>query len=156
MSGGRWGALDAARGLAVLAMVGFHLTWDLGHFGYIDPSIPWSAPVKATGHVIAFSFLFIAGLSLVLAHRAGFRRDGFLRRLGLVAGAAAAVSLGTFAVFPSAWVFFGILHCIAAASLVCVPFLFRPFWMAAAAGAAFFVAPHFLASPVFKDRKSVV
>jgi len=146
---GRLRALDAARGLAVLAMVAFHSTWDLGHFGYIDASIPWSAPFKAFGHTIAFSFLFIAGFSLVLAHRARIDWRAFWRRFAIVAGAAALVSLGTWLVFPSAFVFFGILHVIAAASLISLAFLFAPWPVSLLTGAAFFAAPHFLASPAF-------
>jgi uncharacterized membrane protein len=149
MRAGRWDALDAARGLAVLAMVAFHLTWDLGHFGYIAASIPWSAPVKGFGHAIAFSFLFIAGVSLTLAHREGVHWRAFWRRLAIVAGAAGMVSLGTYIVFPNAFVFFGILHCIAAASLLSVGFLFLPPPAAVVAGALFIAAPHFLASPFF-------
>ncbi|MEK8091355.1 heparan-alpha-glucosaminide N-acetyltransferase [Methylocystis sp. IM3] len=147
----RWGALDAARGLAVVAMVAFHLIWDLAHFGYIERTIPWSAPVKAFGHSIAFAFLFIAGVSLVLAHRKGIRWGSFWRRFGIVAGAAALVSVGTWIVFPSAFVFFGILHCIAAASLLSAPFLLLPWPAALAAGALFLAAPHVAASPVFNS-----
>jgi len=150
-SGGRLGVLDAARGLAVLAMVAFHATWDLGHFGYIDASIPWSAPFKAFGHAIAFSFLFIAGFALVLAHCERIRWRAFWRRFAIVAGAAGLVSLGTYLVFPAAFVFFGILHVIAAASLISLAFLFAPWPVSLAAGAAFFAAPHFLASPVFNS-----
>lgn len=145
----RLGALDAARGLAVVAMVVFHLIWDLAHFGYIAASIPWSAPVKVFGHAIAFSFLFIAGASLVLAHGEKMRWPAFWRRFAIVAGAAALVSAGTYIVFPGAFVFFGILHCIAAASLVAIPFLFAPWPAALVAGALFFAAPDYLASPVF-------
>lgn len=146
---GRWRGLDAARGLAVVAMVVFHLIWDLAHFGYIDHAIPWSAPVKAFGHTIAFAFLFIAGVSLVLAHRDHMHWRAFWRRFGIVAGAAALVSLGTWLVFPSAFVFFGILHCIAAASLLSAVFLRAPWPVTLAAGALAFAAPHVLASPLF-------
>jgi uncharacterized membrane protein len=149
MSAARWAALDAARGLAVVAMVLFHLIWDLGHFGYIAAAIPWSAPVKAFGHSIAFTFLFVAGVSLVLAHRGGLRWPAFWRRFAIVAGAAALVSVGTYLVFPSSFVFFGILHCIAAASLLAIPFLRAPWPAALAAGAFFFAAPHFLAASAF-------
>jgi uncharacterized membrane protein len=148
----RWRALDAARGLSVVAMVAFHLIWDLAHFGYIARSIPWSAPVTAFGHSIAFAFLFIAGVSLVLAHRDHIDWRAFWRRFGVIAGAAALVSLGTWLVFPAAFVFFGILHCIAAASLLAIPFLLAPWPAAVAAGVFFFAAPHFLAAPIFNSN----
>ena len=149
MSQSRWWALDAARGLAVLAMVVFHVIWDLAHFGYAPANLPWSAPVKIFGHSIAFAFLFIAGVALVLANREQMRWPAFWRRFALIAAAAALVTAGTYALFPTSFVFFGILHCIAAASLIAVPFLFAP-WPAAFAGGAFFLlGGEFFASSAF-------
>lgn len=145
----RWPALDVARGLAVAAMIVFHLIWDLGHFGYIAPTIPWSAPIRIFGHAIAFSFLLIAGVSLSLAHRDHMRWPAFWRRLALVFGAAALVSAGTYIVFPTAYVFFGILHCIGAASLIAAPFLFAPWGATLIAGALILAAPEFVSSPTF-------
>lgn len=134
MSGMRLPGLDVARGGAVLAMFAFHFTWDLGHFGYIDPNFAYGQEMKAFGHAIAVDFLFIAGVSLALAHGDGIRWRAFWSRLALITGAAALVSAGTYLFFPKTWVFFGILHCIGAASLVSLPFL-RLAWPAALAGA---------------------
>jgi uncharacterized membrane protein len=146
---GRVVLLDVARGFAVVAMVGYHLVWDLGNFDYIDPFFPYSAWFKNSGHAIALSFLFIAGVSLVLAHERNPSFGPFWRRLARLAAAAALVTLGTYLVFPQSFVFFGILHCIAAASLLAAPFLFLPWPAALAAAAAAFLAPRFLAAPVF-------
>lgn len=143
--------LDAARGLAVIAMIAFHLIWDLAHFGYVEQSIPWSTPVRTFGHGIAFSFLFIAGFSLALAHRDHIRWSAFWRRFGLIAGAAALVSIGTYVVFPDAWVFFGILHVIATASLVALPFLRAPWWLTLGVGTASLAAPWFISSPALNS-----
>ena len=145
----RWRALDIARGLAVIAMVVFHLIWDLAHFGYAAPNLPWTPGVRFFGHAIAFAFLFIAGVALVLANRPHFRPRAFARRLAIVGGAAALVSLGTWLVFPGSWVFFGILHCIAAASVVALPLLFAPWPVALAAGLACIIASLFVAAPIF-------
>ncbi|ULO22485.1 heparan-alpha-glucosaminide N-acetyltransferase [Methylocystis sp. SB2] len=149
MSQGRWWALDAARGLAVLAMVVFHVIWDLAHFGYAPANLPWSAPVKIFGHSIAFAFLFIAGVALVLANRYSMRWPAFWRRFALIAAAAALVTAGTYALFPTSYVFFGILHCIAVASLIAVPFLFAPWPAAFACGAFFLLGGEFFASSAF-------
>jgi len=149
MSQGRWWALDAARGLAVLAMIVFHVIWDLAHFGYAPANLPWSAPVKIFGHSIAFAFLFIAGVALVLANREHMRWPAFWRRFALIAAAAALVTAGTYALFPTSYVFFGILHCIAVASLIAVPFLFAPWPTAFACGAFFLLGGEFFASPAF-------
>ncbi len=141
-------ALDMARGLAVLAMFAFHFTWDLGHFGYIAADIPYSRGVKLFGHAIGVAFLFIAGVSLTLAQRKGWRH--FLQRLAIVAGAAGLVTLGTYLAFPQAYVFFGILHCIAAASLLAAPLLLLP-WPVAAAAALFAASAPALFSNAFFD-----
>ncbi|BBU60571.1 membrane protein [Methylosinus sp. C49] len=141
--------LDVARGLAVLAMFAFHFGWDLGHFGHIDPDIPYSNAYKAFGHAIAASFLFIAGLSLTLAQGTAFRARAYWRRLALLIGAALLVSAGTYIAFPSSFVFFGILHCIAAASLLALPFLRLPWPAAFAAGVALVGASVVARGPFF-------
>jgi len=142
----RWQPLDIARGLAVVAMVLFHTLWDVAHFGYISQSIPWSAPVKTLGHAIAFSFLFIAGVSLTLSHRDKIDWRGFLRRLIMVVSAAAMVSIGTYVAFPTAYVFFGILHCIALASILALPLLIAPWQVSLFVGSCFFILPIFFSS----------
>jgi uncharacterized membrane protein len=148
----RLAALDAARGAAVVAMVMFHLIWDLGNFNYIDPEIPYAPGVKLFGHAIAIAFLFIAGLSLGLAREKNDGWRSFWRRFFVIAGAAALVSAGTWLVYPQAFVFFGILHCIAAASLLAAPLLLLP-WPAAAAFAALFgLAPLVFGDPFFNSR----
>jgi uncharacterized membrane protein len=76
--------------------------------------------------MIAGSFLAIVGFSLVLATRRGFNREAYLRRLVLVACAAALVSIVTWFALPDIFIFFGILHHIALASLLALPFLFLP------------------------------
>ncbi len=141
--------LDAARGLAVVAMVAYHFVWDLGNFDYINRHFPYTIGFKSVGHGIALSFLFIAGVSLVLAHERDASFRPFWRRLARIVAAALLVTLGTYLVFPEAFVFFGILHCIAAASLLAVPFLFLPWPAALLAAAAAFLAPLFLTSPLF-------
>ena len=141
--------LDAARGLAVAAMVAYHLVWDLGNFDYINRHFPYSLGFKSVGHGIALSFLFIAGVSLVLAHQRDASFRPFWRRLARIVAAALLVTLGTYLVFPESFVFFGILHCIAAASLLAVPFLFFPWPAALVAAAGALLAPLFLTSPLF-------
>jgi uncharacterized membrane protein len=145
----RLALLDAARGGAVVAMFAFHFIWDLGHFGYIDADIPYSRGVKLFGHAIAIAFLFIAGVSLVLAHEKAANWRGFWRRILIVGGAALLVSAGTYVAFPDRFVFFGILHCIAVASLLAAPFLFLPWPAAAAVGLMAGLAPLFLRGPSF-------
>lgn len=142
-------ALDAARGWAVVAMVAFHLIWDLGNFGYIHRDIPYSLGVKLLGHAIAIAFLVISGVSLVLAREKAVGWRPFWRRFFIVGGAAGLVSLGTWLVFPQAFVFFGILHCIAIASLLAAPLLIMPWPTTLLAAIAISIAPVMFSSPSF-------
>lgn len=146
---GRIAALDIARGAALVAMFAYHLTWDLANFDYIDARTPFSPAMRLFSHVIACAFLFIAGLSLALARRDPFDWRAYWKRIALIAGAAALVTAASWFLFPQAIIFFGILHCIAAASLLALPFLFLPWPAALAAGMAAFALPFFVNSPAF-------
>jgi uncharacterized membrane protein len=145
--------LDTARGAAVIAMVLYHLVWDLAFFGLIDPAYGTAPGFRRLGATIAGSFLFISGMALVLARRstpddAAFRTKA-LRRLAIVAGAAALVSLGTWFVMGDRFVRFGILHCIALSTLLALPFLRAPFWAALLAAIACLALPWLIDAPVF-------
>jgi len=142
--GGRIVALDIARSLALLGMAVFHLTYDLQLFGHLPPGTVFQHGWRMLSVVVAGSFLFLSGISLVLAHGQGIRWRAFLRRLVLVGGAAALVSLGTYAAFPDRFVYFGILHSIAAASVVGLAFLRSPAPVTALAAVGAFLAPRWL------------
>jgi len=142
-------AIDLARGAALVAMAIYHFTWDLEFFGYADPGLTAHGGWKLFARSIASSFLFLAGVSLVLAHGKGIRWNGFLRRLAMVAGAALAISIVTYIAVPGGFIFFGILHEIALASLIGLAFLRLPAVLTLAVAVAVIAAPHFLRSAFF-------
>lgn len=152
MTAPRWRTLDVARGLAVIAMILFHGTWDASHFGYAPPNLPWTPAMRFFGHAIACAFLFIAGVSLTLANADDIHWPQALRRLARVGAAALLVTLGTWLVFPGADVFFGILHCIFVASLVGLAFVRAPWPLTLVATLLCFLAPDVLASETFNAR----
>jgi uncharacterized membrane protein len=145
----RMAAIDAARGIALGGMVVYHLIWDLAHFGFVAPTAPFAPATRALSHVVAGAFLALVGVSLALAHPHGLRRDAFLRRLALVAGAAALVTAASYAVDPEEPILFGILHCIAAASVIAALFVAAPPGAALAAGALAVAAPFAYSSAAF-------
>ena len=145
----RLALLDALRGGALVAMAFYHLTWDLKHFGLIGADLANSAVFHWIGHAIAAVFVSVSGLSFVLAHRRGFDAPGYARRLALIAAAAAAVTVVTWYAMPEAFIFFGILHCIAAASVVAPAFLRAPVWLIVAGAAAALLAPQVFNSDAF-------
>ena len=110
--------VDLARSLALLGMVIFHFTFDLELFGHLAPGTTVTGGWAVFARVVAGSFLFLAGVSLILANGAGRRWESFRRRFLRVAGAALVVTGVTLAALPQAFIFFGILHSIAFASLV--------------------------------------
>lgn len=147
--GGRIALLDALRGLALVAMAIYHFVWDLEFFGYIAAGTAGTGGWRLFARLIASSFLFLAGYSLVLGQFPKLRPRAFARRLVKIAGAAALISIGTWFAFPESFIFFGILHAIAAASLVGLLFLRLPAPASFLAAAAAFAAPLYLRSPVF-------
>lgn len=126
--------LDMARGVAVLAMVIYHFTWDLGHFGLTSIQASVDPGWRIFAKIIAGSFLFLVGVGLVLAHGDGIRWGAFWRRFGILVLAAGAITFATWYATPESFIFFGILHCIAVASLIGLAFLRLPAAISAAAG----------------------
>ena len=143
--------LDWSRGVAIVAMVLYHATLDLGPFLFdlIAINAAEDQPLVLAARLIAGSFLFIVGVSLVLAHRRGFRPRPFIRRLTILVGAALLVTIATRLVLPETYVRFGILHAIAAASVIGIVFLRAPIWLLVAAAVAIFLMPSLFSDPVF-------
>jgi uncharacterized membrane protein len=143
--------IDAARGVAVVAMVVYHLSWDLRYFGYITAEVETEFGWRMFARAIAGTFLFLVGVGLVLSTRRGFDLRAFLRRLGIIVAAAAAITLATWFVFRDTFIFFGMLHHIAVASVLGLAFLRLPVWLVLGAALFCFVVPPFFAGPAFDD-----
>lgn len=148
----RLSLIDAARGVAILAMVVFHFAWDLYFLGFSALDIAtdpwWTAFQKA----IVSSFLFLAGVSLWLGHGAGLRWRSFWRRELILVGAAIAVSIGTWLAFGDYFAFFGVLHAIALCSLLALPFLRLPPLLTAFTGVVIIALPLLVTHPVMRER----
>lgn len=147
--GRRIEVLDLARGLALFAMASYHFFWDIEQFGYLEPGTTTHGLFKVYARSIAGSFLFLAGVSLVLAHGKNIRPAAFAKRIGIVAGAAALISLVTFVVTPDSFIFFGILHAIAASSLIGLAFLRLPALVTVLVGVVCIALPAFYRNEVF-------
>lgn len=119
----RIGLIDVVRGVAILAVIAYHLTWDLGDFGFLPERPAQSVTGENIAHGIAGTFVFLVGVSQVLAHENGFRARAFGRRLLELIGYGALISVVTYVVMPSQWVSFGILQCIAVVSVLALPFV---------------------------------
>lgn len=141
--------VDVARGLALIAMAIYHFVWDLDFFGYIDPGTSVSGGWRTFARGIAISFLFIVGFSLYLANRDNFRAKSYIRRLALILAAAIAITMATLLVTPNEFIYFGILHHIALASVLGLFFLKLPASVVLACGLFSFALPHLIEGGIF-------
>ena len=148
----RYPALDALRGAAIVGVVLFHLVWDLTFLGFISPE--WAAHPAwiAFGRLLAATFMTLVGVSLALATRHGVRVPAVLRRLAILAAAAAAITAATRLTFPEAYVYFGILHSIVVATVVGLALIRAPLPAVVAVGLALIVAGSLWTHPAFDPR----
>lgn len=127
--------MDALRGIALAAMFAYHFLFDLVLFGVLRQNPYEDARWIAARTAILSVFLMLVGVSLYLAHSHRVRWAPFTRRLAQVGVAALLVSAGSYLVFPQSWIYFGVLHFIAAASVLGLAFLRAGavnLWLAAA------------------------
>ena len=145
---GRIEMLDAARGIALAAMIVYHFSYDLSFFRLIETDIVSHPGWRLFARCIAGSFLTIVGFSFVLSTRNGLNREAWLRRVAMVAGAALLITVATRIALPENFIFFGILHHIALASLLAPLFLRAPAPLIVLAALLSFALPWFVASPL--------
>ena len=141
--------IDLARGIALVAMAVYHFTWDLEFFGYAEPGMTAVGGWKLFARSIASSFLILVGVSLFLAHGRGIRWQDFWRRLGMIVAAALAITVATFFATPGFFIFFGILHQIAFASVAGLLFLRLPAVVILVVAALVIALPNVFSSAVF-------
>ena len=141
--------LDASRTVALLAMVVFHFARDLEIFGVLPNGFTMTGGWAVFARVIAGSFLFLSGVSLIVAHGAGLRFHAWAKRLAMLVLAALLVSVGTYFAFPESYVYFGILHVIAACSLIGVLVIAAPAWALIVSACLVLVADAYLGRQVF-------
>lgn len=133
----------------------FHFTFDLMLFGHIAANTVYQGGWPWFARGIASSFLILSGISLWLAHGQAIRWSAFLRRFAMVAGAAVLVSVATYYTMGAVWIRWGILHMIAAGSLIGLLFLRLPVTLTLAVAAIAFAAPHLWRAPAF-DHPALV
>jgi uncharacterized membrane protein len=145
---GRIALIDLARTVAIVGMVAFHFTFDLELFGHVPPGTTQTPFFYYMARIVAGSFLFLAGVSLWLAHGRGIRWSAFWRRFAIVWAAAVVISVASF-YLPTGLILFGILHCIAFGSLIGLVFLRLPVVVTLVVAAVVFALPWYARSAVF-------
>jgi uncharacterized membrane protein len=122
----RIAAIDALRGGAILAMIGYHFAFDLTWFGIFRADFNNDTLWLTLRALIVSAFLLLVGVSLVLALQARMSRHRFWRRIALIAFCAMLVTAGSYFAFPQSFITFGILHCIALSSVIAWPLVRYP------------------------------
>lgn len=139
--------LDQARGIAILAMIAYHFSWDLSYFGLVGWDLLGDPVWLAVRVAILAVFLGIAGVAQGL--RGPAFDGGFKRRLVMIVGAALLVTAGSYLLFPTTFIWFGVLHCLAISSLLARPLSKARPAVAAAIGVACLILPGAVGLPLF-------
>ncbi len=148
----RYALVDVVRGIAIIGVVFYHFAWDLRFFNIITTAVDVAPGWFFFARTLLATFLFLTGVSLVLAHGAGIRWRPFWKRFAILAAAALLVSLGTYIFAPDAFVYFGVLHAIALFSVMGLVFLRAPLWLVGGLAIVMFAAYFSFQSPVFNSR----
>lgn len=120
---GRIPWVDTARGIAVWAMIIYHVSFDSAYLGLVNVDFHHNTFWLTARIAIVTSFVSIAGISLSLATRSGFDPTRYFRRLVVLALCAATVSLASAWLAPERLITFGILHFITVVSVLGLVFL---------------------------------
>lgn len=116
----RFSELDVARGIGILLVVVYHIFFDLAYFGvgnWLANPVVWAA-----GRLAAVLLIGVAGVSLSVSMKKWRGRSGETRhhakRVLLLAGVALLITFATWIYPHEGFIFFGIIHFIAIASIV--------------------------------------
>ncbi|OQY52637.1 MAG: hypothetical protein DRR08_07145 [Candidatus Parabeggiatoa sp. nov. 2] len=115
--------VDAWRGTACVLMIFYHFCYDLNYLQIATFDFYHHPFWLSLRTLIISLFLGLVGISLHLATVSGLRVPAFLRRLAVLLGCAGLISVVTFILFHERFIFFGILHFIALASVLGLLFL---------------------------------
>jgi uncharacterized membrane protein len=114
----RYPWIDFARGIAILLMFVYHFCYDLVLFRWLYFDFQNSPFWLSLRTLIVSLFLLLVGISLFVATENGLNVRRFSRRLGWLVVCAALVSVASYGLFGSRFIYFGILHFIALASVL--------------------------------------
>lgn len=128
---GRYPEIDAARGIAILMMVIFHLLYDLNYFGIMDVQVS-SGFWRIFAITCASLFVFLVGLSLSISRDRAIAKGltgqdlwkKYLKRGGALLLIGMGITVITYLTIGDGFILFGILHLIGT-SILLAPLFFR-------------------------------
>ncbi len=142
--------VDAWRGIACILMIVYHFCYDLNYLKIVSFDFYYHPFWLNLRTLIVSLFIGIMGISLQLALVYEFNRTAFLKRLSLLLASAFFISLVSFILFQHRFIFFGILHFIAVASILGLLFK-RWLWFNVVTGCSLLVIGINVQHPVFNQ-----
>jgi uncharacterized membrane protein len=124
----RYIQLDFIRGVAIVLMIIFHLSFDLNNFHFISIDIynQHSRDWFYFRMLILSIFMLSVGISLHLTHENKIDFKKVFKRFYMLALASSAISIASYITFPHTWIYFGVIHFVTIASLLLLPFTRLP------------------------------
>jgi len=119
----RYLEVDFIRGIALLLMVAFHLSFDLNYFHYIDIDIRHGLDWRYFRYLILTLFIGTVGVSLVLANQEHINYKKISLRASKLLLASIIISIASYIMNPSMWIYFGVIHFIFVGSLIGILFI---------------------------------
>ena len=114
---------DTLRGVAITAMIAYHLMFDLWFLKIAEFDL-MSLPLSIFQHSIGTLFLLLVGISLTLSESRN--REGYMhhvKRAAYLGAVALSITLATWVYPHEAMITFGIIHCIALSVLLAPLFI---------------------------------
>ena len=148
---GRYLLLDNLRGFAILLMFVYHFSFDLNYYNLIYADFR-TDPFWINFRIIIVSmFLGVVGISLVVATQNGVNYNKFFKRFFLILVCALLVTSSSYVMYPDSFIFFGILHFIALASLLGL-FFIRFYWINLITGILILAVNLFYSTALFNPK----
>jgi uncharacterized membrane protein len=155
----RFWEIDLLRGLAIVMMVFYHFLFDLQYFGVYSLNVS-SGTLWFMARCIAFTFIFLVGVSLSLSHsraelKSEYRTEKrffskYLKRGVKIFSLGLLITAVTWLFIPQDFIVFGVLHFIGIAIILEYPFLnFK--YLNLALGIIFIILGIFLAQFTFNS-----
>lgn len=126
----RYDTIDFLKGIAIILMVIFHIFYFPNVYGYTE--FKWNTPLlKIIAKIAQVIFITTAGINLYLAYnkelkdkeeKNNYVKKHLSRTFKLIV-IAILISISSYFVFGNMFVKFGILHFMAASSLILLPFI---------------------------------